>query len=647
VPNNYRPHRILSYSGISDADALVLNKDVFCHVPPRRCPLSPEDYNGPKICRNGYEDALVRVEEERYELDMAIERNHSTMKQLEPLAEEALALKNGEERDGQPIGRLQYKLKQRSLNAIHVGAIARVYGDRGDEVVQHLLRHPLVVLPIVYNRLREKHIEWKNARGMLLGMWRGVAEVNYEGSFDTLCYFYKKEVERSFSTDHLIEECKRARHYIKHPRKQNDHPASRLLNCTFSTTSPAPMIYQPHIYHSLPSSHHHNHQVHKDAYTTLCLLLFGGIAKTASDCEKVVRIWTEFMVPWFNLPSCWFLKQMRERGRRDKSSCVVKFAVGQSVRTAYGDGQVISLLEGTNTLPLRYEIEFLHSGIGYLRPSAILHALPSKTAAQFARRGGFMQFVETPPEIEKGQVPLEGRGYKTMFVTEKCYLFLRLYGLLIRVLNMARWEILEPKRERGRPKCGVATMRNAYQRPSFLPSSSEGDRPMEILSPFVFTGYHGLISALQNYIKEDLATKQYETICRTLHPGKTHVFAALPRLLEKTAESMVKMAKEDVCLVLHDLSILKNMDLKGLREDSLNVANDASYRVEYDGESIFFGYLGRDTEMLLSPKESSSGSSSRRERGEQREREEADEEGSERELMPLKAPPSKRIKLKL
>lgn len=99
-------------------------------------PRSPEEYDGIKARRNAHEEVLARVEDEMHEVDMAIERNASAMRILEPVAEEATRLREQEEKDGQPIGRLQYQMRHRSLNSIHIGAIARVYGESGEEVLQ-------------------------------------------------------------------------------------------------------------------------------------------------------------------------------------------------------------------------------------------------------------------------------------------------------------------------------------------------------------------------------------------------------------------------------------------------------------------------------------------------------------------------------
>jgi len=84
-------------------------------------------------------------------------------------------------------------------------------------------------------------------------------------------------------------------------------------------------------------------------------------------------------------------------------------------------------------------------------------------------------------------------------------------------------------------------------------------------------------------------------------------FAALPRLIEKCAEMMVKVAKEDACLALHDLSQLRRTDLSFLRAMSFEVTADATYRIQYipKQQRICFMSLPFDSTLLLVPPKSS------------------------------------------
>jgi paired amphipathic helix protein Sin3a len=208
-PSDYPQSLFITNPGETEQDAEVLNSDVVCvgveRSSRKHMTSSPEDYDGVRMRRNAYEEAMFRIEDERYEVDMAIERNAQAMRQIEPFAEEVSNLRQNEEKDGQPIGRLQYQLKRYSMNTIPINAIGRIYGEHGDEVLQHLVRNPLVVLPTVYQRLRQKDSEWRKAKLDLRERWNAVYEENYEGSMDYLCYFYRKEIERSFSPHHLLE----------------------------------------------------------------------------------------------------------------------------------------------------------------------------------------------------------------------------------------------------------------------------------------------------------------------------------------------------------------------------------------------------------------------------------------------------------
>ena len=145
------------------------------------------------------------MEDERFEADMAIERNFMAMRHVEQMADEVTRLRDIEEKEGQPIGRMTYTLRSRSLKCSQIHAIARLYGDKGDEVLQHLMRNPVAVLPIVYRRLRQKDMEWRRLRSEMAKEWNAVNEVNYEGSLDVLCSTYKKELERVVSPDRMLE----------------------------------------------------------------------------------------------------------------------------------------------------------------------------------------------------------------------------------------------------------------------------------------------------------------------------------------------------------------------------------------------------------------------------------------------------------
>ena len=206
LPSDYPVNLFHSHSGQSGTDASVLNNSVVC-VPARRTHQmvwSPEEYDGPAERNNVYEENLFKVEDERFEVDMAIERNVMAMRLVEPIADEVSQLRTSEEKDGQPIGRMRYKLRSRQLNCGQVNAIARLYGDSGDEVLQHLIRNPIAVLPIVYRRLRQKDVEWRKAKAEMSKRWKVSDAENYVGSLDTMCWENKEDLQNLFDEKKIV-----------------------------------------------------------------------------------------------------------------------------------------------------------------------------------------------------------------------------------------------------------------------------------------------------------------------------------------------------------------------------------------------------------------------------------------------------------
>jgi paired amphipathic helix protein Sin3a len=324
-PTDFPQSLFLSNPGQTESDAANLNKTLICVGPEKntkkRLPRSLEAYDGVRMRHNMYEESLFRIEDERYEVDMAIERNAQAMRQIEPFAEEVQALREQEEKDGQPIGRLQYQLNRYALNSVHINAIGRLFGEYGDEVLQHLCRNPIIVLPIVYERLKQKDTEWRKAKEDLTEKWNAGFIANYEGSKDVLCYPYRRELERNFAPKLLLEECKRARIHCKHPEKIRDHPATRNFTPTFSPGSSdrGSLLFQPYLQVGAKVD-----ISHKDAFNFVVRQLTSTSKVSPLDRERIGRIWAEFIVPWFGYPLHWVRDEVRSSFRGKLTPAVVK-----------------------------------------------------------------------------------------------------------------------------------------------------------------------------------------------------------------------------------------------------------------------------------------------------------------------------------
>ena len=70
--------------------------------------------------KNQYEEALFRAEDDRFELDMAMECVTSTIQRLQPLAEQLEALG--------PEEKTNFRIPEAALGPIHYRSISKIYG---------------------------------------------------------------------------------------------------------------------------------------------------------------------------------------------------------------------------------------------------------------------------------------------------------------------------------------------------------------------------------------------------------------------------------------------------------------------------------------------------------------------------------------
>jgi hypothetical protein len=115
--------------------------------------------------------------------------------------------------------------------------------------------------------------------------------------------------------------------------------------------------------------------------------------------------------------------------------------------------------------------------------------------------------------------------------------------------------------------------------------------------------YPGLVASLKKLISGQIDIQAFESFCRKTAKDKVYQLVALPRLIDRCAEALVKVAKEDKVLPLFDLAQLKIMDPERLRVLSYSETTDASYRIQFDPikEFHYFCYLAPGEQVLLAP----------------------------------------------
>jgi paired amphipathic helix protein Sin3a len=87
-------------------------------------PTGSEDFGVKNLRRNQYEEALFKCEDDRYEIDMVMDANRSTIRALEPIAKNIADLDAAKSSDASSAstepGKYQYRLDKRALTVMHL-----------------------------------------------------------------------------------------------------------------------------------------------------------------------------------------------------------------------------------------------------------------------------------------------------------------------------------------------------------------------------------------------------------------------------------------------------------------------------------------------------------------------------------------------
>ncbi|CDF33229.1 unnamed protein product [Chondrus crispus] len=155
-----------------------------------------EDYSFKFMRKNQNEDNLFRCEDDRYELDMVIATNASTIQKLQTIVGSMSRLPQAEKK--------RHQLAEGALSPINFSAIQRIYGEKGAEVVEEVKLNPAQAAPFVVERLRSKNTEWIRARHEMNRAWREVGERNYHRSLDHRSVHFKHVDKKELSTKNLL-----------------------------------------------------------------------------------------------------------------------------------------------------------------------------------------------------------------------------------------------------------------------------------------------------------------------------------------------------------------------------------------------------------------------------------------------------------
>jgi paired amphipathic helix protein Sin3a len=484
------------FSERNEEEAKVLN-DVWISLPDG----SEESYTFRHMRKNQHEEVLFRCEDERFEIDMVLDSNACTLQRLEPIVAEINAFQQkelssksaqGGTGGGKGAGGKVYKYSfdKRILNTIHKHCVRRIYGDAGADMLEKMYKYPVVTIPIVVKRLRQKDEEFRAARKVLNRRWKELAEINYYKSLDHRSLTWRAIDKRATSTRTLATDIKdRAANngfesevaIVARKDKAKDEHGSfyevtmgRYLKRKMDLShlpKPCPSIFTPH----MSINFDNNSWAQRDAYRIISFALERGPTPPA-DKDRCHSIWRHFLSKFFGLSLMWIqapameyvssphdpptivsnecdqneddvssteenemlgadvlvTEEVMEEMKTEKTASDRKFHILDHQPIPTGSTILTVYGEGTVMKYHRsdqiYEVSLQYGAIGYLNQDAVLCSiLPAKKSPLTK------QLVSSTDESF-----LEEKDDMFVLGPQCLYLFFRLYQILIRRLNIAR-----------------------------------------------------------------------------------------------------------------------------------------------------------------------------------------------------------------
>lgn len=270
LPSNYPP---MSCQGRTPQQAAVLN-DQWVSVT-----SGSEDYSFKHMRKNQYEEALFRVEDDRFELDMVIENNAAAMRAMFRLNAELESLND------KPAEKERWTPKPGALSATHLRAAYRIYGDHGTQIVELLTKSPQVAIPVVCARLQQKDAEWRATKAAMAPLWQKVYDANYHKSLDHRSFYFKQTDKKSLGAKSMLNDI---REIADKRRNEDDGLLAVSAAADFSSRLHADLTYD-----------FKDRDVHEDVYIILrdaCKEMM-----TADVATKTLAFYTGLVEHFFSL----------------------------------------------------------------------------------------------------------------------------------------------------------------------------------------------------------------------------------------------------------------------------------------------------------------------------------------------------------
>lgn len=172
--------------------------------------------------KNQHEELLFRTEDERFELDVILETNMSTIRLFESLQKKMSRMSPEE------LAKFRLDNTLGGLSEIlHIKAIQRIYNDKAKELIEGLKKNPNVAVPLVLKRLKAKDEEWRAAKRDFERIWREQTEKNYLKSLDHCSGPFKQSDIKQLKPKSLLNEIENIYH------QQNNNEDLNKAHLTF------------------------------------------------------------------------------------------------------------------------------------------------------------------------------------------------------------------------------------------------------------------------------------------------------------------------------------------------------------------------------------------------------------------------------
>lgn len=148
-----------------------------------------------------YEEIIYRCEDERFELDVVIETNNTTIRVLEGVQKRISRMS--------PDDLARYRLDDclgGTSATTHQRAIKRIYGEKAADIISGLKKNPAVAVPVVLKRLKAKEDEWRDAQKGFNKQWRDQNEKYYLKSLDHQGINFKQNDIKALRSKSLFNE---------------------------------------------------------------------------------------------------------------------------------------------------------------------------------------------------------------------------------------------------------------------------------------------------------------------------------------------------------------------------------------------------------------------------------------------------------